>query len=111
MTALTKHVDIAIRGVRDRFLDRLGERCLEIETLMLAVDDRRPEQRLIKEIAMRAHKTAGISPTLGFKDLGEIALRVESRLSDYVSAGDWPACRQMIEELLDQMEAALDQTL
>ncbi|WP_407933513.1 Hpt domain-containing protein [Fontisubflavum oceani] len=49
---------------------------------MLAVDDRGPEPRLIKEIAMRAHKTAGIAPTLGFKELGDLALKVETLLGN-----------------------------
>lgn len=104
-------IEATLSDVRDRFLDRLGERCLEIETLMLAVDQQGPKKELIEAIAMRAHKTAGIAPTLGFDELGEDALRLESRLSQGVDAEAWPACRQLVDSLLDQMEAAMDQAL
>ena len=111
MSATTKAAVAVLDSVRERFLDRLGDRCLEIETLMLAVDERGPEPRLIKEIAMRAHKTAGIAPTLGFKELGDLALKVETLLGKPINAEGWSACRPMVEELLDQIEAVLDEVM
>lgn len=108
MTANSEMIASVVGGVRERFLERLGDRCLEIETLMLAIDEQGLQQRLIDEIAGRAHKTAGVAPTLGFEDLGKVALDVEGRLSKPLDADGWADCRQRIETLLDEMELALD---
>lgn len=108
MTADSEMIASVVGGVRERFLERLGDRCLEIETLMLAIDEQGLQQRLI---AGRAHKTAGVAPTLGFEDLGKVALDVEGRLSKPLDADGWADCRQRIETLLDEMELALDTAL
>lgn len=99
---------MVLDAVRARFLDRLGDRCLEIEALMLTIDERGQDQALLQEISSHVHKIAGIAPTLGFTNLGKAALEMEMRLSQDVTFFDWQACRQQIEDLLDLMEDALD---
>lgn len=97
-----------LAGLRDGFLDRIAQRCMAIDAIVegagagpMSLADRR-------QIAHHAHKTAGVAATFGFDDLGGSAGRVERLLTASDADLDWAEARPAIEELLDQMERALD---
>ena len=94
--------------IRGRFLDKLAQRCIEIETLVQQIDAHGVHLDLVQEIAGRAHKIAGVAPTLGFGRLGSLSIDIEARLSKVHSQADWPDARERIEAYLTEIEAVLE---
>ncbi|WP_299783747.1 Hpt domain-containing protein [uncultured Marivita sp.] len=94
--------------IRGRFLDRLAQRCIEIETLVQQIETDGVQVDLVQEIAGRAHKIAGVAPTLGFARLGSLSVDIEARLSKLLSQSAWPDARERIEAYLTEIEAVLE---
>ncbi|MBF9042895.1 hypothetical protein HKCCE4037_06130 [Rhodobacterales bacterium HKCCE4037] len=93
------------------FLDRLMERCLQIETLMQQIERDGATDHLRGEIAHRAHKTAGVAQTFGYADLGLKAQEVERMWGRDFSPDRLEPCRMETERLMDAMEEILDRDM
>lgn len=93
------------------FVDRLMERCLEVDTLLQLIDRDGVTQRIREEIAQRAHKTAGVAKTFGFPELGDQARRVEQMWTTEFDLENLADCRNATEHLLDLMEQVMDSEL
>lgn len=106
------HADLqaTLAGIRSGFLDRLGDRLLEVEALLIAIDRDGPTEELMNGIASRAHKTAGVAPSLGLPDLGALARDVEVIWSRPLSGKDLVAAKTLTEAFLDEIERALDES-
>ncbi|NKX43762.1 Hpt domain-containing protein [Roseicyclus persicicus] len=106
-TDLAAHLD----RIRRSFLDRLGDRVLEIDAILQAMDRDGPRPELREAIVHRAHKTAGVAPSLGFDELGTLARAVEEGWGfGYGRLGDTEAARRT-GAMLDEMERLLDADL
>lgn len=101
-------VDRNLRELRDGFLERLSERCLEIETLLQMIARDGALDHLRVEIAQRAHKTAGVAPTFGFEQLGALAGTVEALWTSNFRPEAIEECVATTEAFLDEIERVLD---
>ncbi len=100
-----------LQALRDGFLERIIARCLAIECILAAAAE--SDAELVagpdrESIQQHAHKTAGVAATFGFFVLGDKALAVEQMMSRTNADLPWSEVRPEIEEFLDEMEAALD---
>jgi HPt (histidine-containing phosphotransfer) domain-containing protein len=101
-----------LQALREGFLERVTARCLEIESILVAVVEDDSEYVADADrnaILQHAHKTAGVAGTFGFSTLGEKALAVEQLMSRTSSPILWSVARPEVEALLDEMEDALDE--
>lgn len=94
--------------IRNRFLENLAERCLEIETIVQQIEAGGVRLELVQEIAARAHKIAGVAPTLGFTRLGALSTEVEAQLASLPFKDMWPNARDLLEIYLTEIEHVLD---
>ncbi|WP_262876227.1 Hpt domain-containing protein [Roseicyclus sediminis] len=99
-----------LADLRTGFLDRVADRCLEIEGIMAAAEGDELTTSERETVALHAHKTAGVAATFGFSRLGERALDVERLMTQTGDAPSWEVVRPVIEALLDEMERVLDET-
>ena len=94
--------------IRHRFLDRLSERCLEIETCAQQLDRTGLAAVPVTLIAQQAHKIAGVASTLGFDRLGELSAKTDAQLPHLANDEDWTTARSLIEALLEEIESVLE---
>lgn len=94
--------------IRQSFVSRLVDRCLEIEALALNIDQTGVQPQLVEGIAQRAHKIAGVASTLGFAALGKLAERTDAAMTRVRTQDDWHASRALLEDLLNEIENILD---
>jgi HPt (histidine-containing phosphotransfer) domain-containing protein len=101
-----------LEALRDGFLERITARCLAIEGILADAaenDEDTMSEAARDAIHRHAHKTAGVAATFGFSLLGEKALAVEQLMSRTKAPPPWSVARPEIEDLLDEMEDALDE--
>ncbi len=98
-----------IHDLRAGFLDRVAERCMDIESILAEAQDRGLTAEDCRAIVHHAHKTTGVASTFGYSELGERARAVESLLSGLDGPPEWDRAQPVIEALLDEMETVLDE--
>lgn len=97
-----------IEALRGGFLTRVAERVMAIDAIVERSGTGMMSDAERGQIAQHAHKTAGVAATFGFFDLGGAASVVEELLTRSDAELEWADALDAIEELLDQMERALD---
>jgi HPt (histidine-containing phosphotransfer) domain-containing protein len=97
-----------LHELRGGFLDRVAERCLEIEAIIATAAIGGLGEEDCRLIAHHAHKTCGVAATFGYAELGERAQAVETMLTGLSGPPDWQEVHPVIEALLDEMENVLD---
>ncbi len=101
----------AIEGLRQKFLRDLDERIFAFEDAMAQIRNGSNTQHALRHIHAMAHKQAGIAPSLGFAQIGEISRdleeKIEKTLSDPDCAEKHQAWHKSLELLLDEMEQQL----
>lgn len=98
-----------IHDLRAGFLDRVAQRCLEIESVVSEAEKHGLSAEDCRLIVHHAHKTTGVASTFGYAELGERARAVESLLSGLDGPPDWGTAQPVVEALLDEMENVLDE--
>jgi HPt (histidine-containing phosphotransfer) domain-containing protein len=110
-TPLSPDLTAHMERIRETFLERLGDRVLEIDMILQRMDREGPRPELRDAIVQRAHKTAGVAPSLGYDRLGELARAAEEGwTTGYPRIGDTGAAERTAA-LLDEMERLLDAAL
>ena len=106
-------VAAALAGIRADFIEGLVPLINEIEYQRLAVGNPSAAPQALESLGKAAHKLSGMAGSVGFPLLGEHAAQLDMALSQMrrgqggtsaIAALDGP-----LEELLDLMEAALDE--
>ena len=90
----------SLRAIRETFLEDLTVRRTELEAMLGEIRDGAAPAERLPAAARIAHRTAGVSGTLGFPNLGKLAGRVEERL-DKALAG--PADAGLQDRALEAM--------
>lgn len=95
--------------IRNRFLVELDKRFLEMVELRAKIEDGvSPSEQVWTEIGQLAHKLAGTSATLGFRDLGDRASLLDEAISSR-SVGEHLELLDAVDELLFHMKLAQDE--
>lgn len=94
-----------VRAIRSRFKEGLDDRLAELEQLYHMIGRVEKRDDLYEAVRIRAHKLAGISGTLGFSELGQLAARCEDQIVGFM-ADTATACGN---EILKSIEAVLDE--
>lgn len=97
-----------LHDLRGGFLDRVAQRCLEIEAILATAGTGKPSPGECRVIVHHAHKTSGVAATFGYPELGDRAQQVEGLFNGLDGPPDWTVARAVIEAMLDEMENALD---
>lgn len=106
---MTEHAfQAGIEQLRDGFLTRIAQRLMAIDAIVEGAGPGPVSHSDRRQIAHHAHKTAGVAATFGFEDLGGSAGLVERLMTSTDGDLDWTDARPAVEDLLDQMERALD---
>jgi HPt (histidine-containing phosphotransfer) domain-containing protein len=104
-------IEAGIARVRARFIAMLEDRADELYDLLDYLDDVSVRDVAYKEIQSRAHKLHGISGSVGFPRVGELAAKLEATIvlarSEERSRNVQQVRRQM-DELLEEMEQCLN---
>jgi len=108
-------IDLVIARIRKDFIARLIERSLMLESLKAEVASSQQPERAISAIGEMAHKMAGVAATLGLQRLGKLSMRLDDLIGSARSSGQaasqtWLIAEGAVEDLLDEMEALLDQS-
>jgi len=101
-----------LQDLRDGFLERITTRVLAMEAILAAAmeaDEEFMSDADRQAIQQHAHKTAGVAATFGLSVLGDKAFAVEGLVSRTEAALPWSVARPVVEDLLDEMEDALDE--
>lgn len=104
-----------IARIRREFISTLTERCLTLEALKAEVTSSQNPERALFAIAEMAHKMAGVAGTLGLEQLGQVSAKLDeiigaARSNTQAAAQTWRIAEDVFEDLLDEMEALLDQS-
>ena len=107
-------VNLVIAQIRRDFVASLLQRSLTLEALKLEAGAAQGQEQAVFEIGAMAHKIAGVAGTLGFDRLGEISLALDTlikpaRAGTHPVSQTWPQAQDLVETLLDEMEALMDQ--
>lgn len=106
--------DDPLASIRRSFLSHLADRCLAIDAILERDDGRGISGDERDLILHHAHRTAGISASLGYGDLGRLAAAVESAWLD-VPPGDVAETPEPVLDVtrrfLDEIERVLDEDL
>ncbi|SDN45169.1 Hpt domain-containing protein [Lutimaribacter pacificus] len=104
-------LDLAIDGLRAKFLRDLDERIFTFEEAMARLRAGRDGAEAMRHIHRLAHRQAGIAPSLGFPRIGELSREVETGIAAALAAPEdahkqrvW---RASLELLVDEMERHL----
>jgi HPt (histidine-containing phosphotransfer) domain-containing protein len=87
---------------RQKLLDRL----IGIENASIQLDENANDEAAIGLIRRECHKLSGVSTSLGFPEIGELATDIDCAIT--LENTPWPELRDRVEKLLDKMEEELD---
>lgn len=87
---------------RQKLLDRL----IVIENASVQLDENAEDEVAIGHIRRECHKLSGVSTSLGFPDIGEVATEIDCAIT--LEKKSWGDLRDRVEDLLDLMEEELD---
>ena len=103
----------AMKKLRIRFRDRLIERILDLEALTQQLRNLGATRSQLDEIVMIVHKLAGTAPSLGYKELGQLARDIESETLQGLKLESpqtvWNQISTSLERLLDHLESLIDE--
>ena len=107
-------VNLVIAQIRRDFVASLLQRSLTLEALKLAAAAAQDKDQAVFEIGAMAHKIAGVAGTLGFDRLSEISLALDTLIGpagggNHATPESWTKVQDLVETLLDEMEALMDQ--
>lgn len=88
------------------FRDQILDRMLVIENASVRLSAAEDDSFAIASIKRECHKLSGVSKTLGFSELGDLATEIDCAIAH--GAAPWSALKPKVEKLLDRMEAELD---
>jgi HPt (histidine-containing phosphotransfer) domain-containing protein len=113
-TPANPDIDSMIARIRSSFIASLIERSLILESLKAEVNSSQHPERALFAIGEIAHKMAGVAETLGLQRLGALSVKLDNligvaRSSEQYSSKTWNSVEDVVEDLLDEMEALLDQ--
>jgi len=107
MSAATARLD----ALRDRFLDTLEYRLLDIEQAASAYRTA-PNATRLQEMSEPIHKLAGVAASFGYPELGDLARSIDVRLTNGMSSDVTPGWNSrtlsQVEHLMDHIEQVLD---
>lgn len=101
-------VQTQVAQIRHRFLERLTDRCLDMEMLANSIDRTGVDIATVMAIRQHAHKIAGVAATLGFDRLGALAAETDACMARIDGQTDWTAARPLLESLLLEIESVLE---
>jgi HPt (histidine-containing phosphotransfer) domain-containing protein len=104
-------VEAGIARVRARFVSMLEDRADELYELLEYLDDPAVRDVAYKEIQSRAHKLHGISASVGFPRVGELAAKLEATVdlaSSRERSRNVQQVRRQMDDLLEEMERSLN---
>lgn len=107
-------LDPALAVVRQHFVNALPDRILRFEALkQMVTGQQHTPLQVLSAIADLAHKIAGVAETLGFAQVGQMAIELDRKITTGIKAqmppGElWAAVSLLLERLLDEMEARID---
>lgn len=99
-------LDAMLAPIRQRFFSNLEVRILRLETAAVELQSN-PEAADALEIVQRdCHKLAGVAPTLGFSNIGALALDIETEVK--IGRRMTPPVAEALEHLLTELERELE---
>lgn len=106
-----QEADASINALRDRFLDTLEYRLIDIDRAAQAFNAA-PSAATLNDLARPIHKLAGVAGSFGHPNMGTLARSIDARISAGMSARPSPAWdRQLlhrVEHLMIHMENVLE---
>ncbi|MEO8242461.1 MAG: Hpt domain-containing protein [bacterium] len=110
---MAKQLDASLLPIRQAFLSTLIQRVIRFEALKQDLEAGQDMATALSGVANLAHKMAGVAETLGFGEIGIFAAEVDRAITGGRIAGQgdtdiWHGIEDTLEQLLDAMEAQLD---
>lgn len=110
---MSEALDDALHPARQRFLSLILPRVVAFETYRQQAENKEATKESLTAISDLAHKISGVSATLGFPYLGQLAAMVERAVTEGRGCFADPqqhlaAVDPHLEALLVEMEARLD---
>jgi len=104
--------DPGLEPVRNKFRAGFEDQILVFEALKTEINGQQ-SKRALAHISARVHNIAGVAETLGFGEIGSIAISLERAITIETKAALAPKqvfmrIAPQLEELLDGLEAELD---
>ena len=93
-------------ALRASYLQKLLDRLIVIENASVQLDENASDETAIGLIRRECHKLSGVSTSLGFPDIGEVATEIDCAIT--LENKPWSELRDRVEDLLDLMEEQLD---
>jgi chemotaxis protein histidine kinase CheA len=90
--------------IRNRFIDGLADRIKNLDTLMIKVELRHDTDNALVEAEQEMHRITGVSGTLGFPVLGDMARAAEASLNNATS-------NKQNDDILGDAVAAVDEAV
>lgn len=104
--------DDPLAPIRKQFLAKLEGHADMIDSLLVEIENAAfpPATATMAQIGAIAHKVAGVSATLGYLALGEVAARLDSFVlaSRYLEVSNAVATKELIALFLQELDFALD---
>lgn len=97
-------LEAVLQTVRRRFLAALPEIEESLVTQQVCLRDRKTKDLDLEEVRSNAHKMAGVSPTLGFAELGAKAAMLDRLIGSELEQG-----KSNRQEILLKLEALLSE--
>ena len=88
------------------YLGKLLDRMIVIENASLLLSDNPNDPDALSALKRECHKLSGISQSLGFKTIGELATEIDCAIA--LKNAPWQNLKPTVERLLDNMEAELE---
>lgn len=105
----------ALANIRQDFLDGLFPLINELDYQKPRLRDPAQSRAALETVKAIAHKLSGLAGSVGFPDLGSCAAEIDMAVSGLrdkpVTQSDIDVLDGQLEDLLDLMEAALDQAI
>ena len=96
----------AMAVLRQSYRDKLCDRIIAIENASVRLNQEPGDSSAISSLRRECHKLSGISHSLGFVLIGELATKIDCAIS--VDNSPWADLHPLVEDLLDYMEGEID---
>lgn len=93
-------------AVRASYRQKLLDRLIGIENASVVLDQNAEDADALGLIRRECHKLSGVSTSLGFPEIGEMATEIDCAIT--LENKPWADVRDRVESLLDLMEEQLD---
>ncbi|TNF59021.1 MAG: hypothetical protein EP307_11180 [Rhodobacteraceae bacterium] len=99
-------LEAGLAALRARFRAGLEDRIIRLEGAAMILRQDAQAVEALAAIRDECHRIAGVAPSLGLADIGEIAMRIDAAFAE--RRASWPALEAPLERLLAALEGLLD---